>query len=107
MGLINLNNDPYGILDKLLHTKFVDWEHEKEMRMIVAKSECEKRGNFWFNKFDDSMILKEVYLGEKCPKSITDYRQLLKAEGYSPNVQIMQARPAFGKYEYEIDKRFL
>ncbi|MGH0000183.1 DUF2971 domain-containing protein [Pseudovibrio ascidiaceicola] len=101
---LDLKNNPYEVMDNLLHTKFIDWKHEKEMRMIVAKSTCEEREGLWFSKFDNTLILKEVYLGDKCPKSVSDYEKLISETNYTSTVQVKQTRPAFGRYEYTVSE---
>ncbi|KZK93625.1 hypothetical protein PsAD46_01295 [Pseudovibrio sp. Ad46] len=101
---LDLKKNQYDVMDKLLHTKFIDWKHEKEMRMIVPKSSCKERGNFWFHKLDSTMILKEVYLGDKCPKSVSDYERLISKADYTSTVQVKQTRPAFGRYEYTVNE---
>ncbi len=96
------SSDPYAPMDALLHTKFVDWEHEKETRMIVSKSECILRGNFWFRSFGEELILREIFLGDKCSKKIADYEKLIANSGYGSNVKVKRARPAFGSYQYTL-----
>lgn len=53
--------------ERLLRTKSIDWEYEKELRVLVKLADVERVeqvGDLYFRLFDDDLRLREVILGE-------------------------------------------
>ncbi len=68
------------LVDKLLRTKFVDWEYEDEQRMFVDLDPNSQEGGNHFVEFSKDLVLREVILGLKCYLPVSRVRQLLKDE---------------------------
>ena len=84
------------IIENLLCTKYIDWEYENEVRVIVPLETRDSSG-FYFTDFEGNMKLKEVILG---PRSNLKTDQAAKYLcSYSSEVEIIQSRIAFTKYE--------
>ena len=91
---------------KLLFTvKAQDWSYEEEVRYRVELHETIERKGRRFFKFDGTLKLSEVILGERCKKTtVEDVRSLLVREKY-PNVAVFQARSAFGFFKMVPDEK--
>lgn len=69
-----LSHESIGILGKLsedtknvlLCTKYVHWEYEKEIRMLIDIEKTTQEGNLSFCAFDTDIVLKEIILGPQC-----------------------------------------
>jgi hypothetical protein len=66
------------LMDKLLRTKFTDWEYEDERRMFVDLATTLQEGENHFVEFSKDLVLREVILGLKCDLPASRVRQLLK-----------------------------
>lgn len=71
--------NPSGVstetVQRLLTTKFVDWQYENEVRMFVRPEEVVNDGGLQFYPFGDDLSLRDVYLGPRCtvtPKQVRD-----------------------------------
>ena len=88
-------------------TKFEAWKYEDEVRVIQKLFEPEclfeliDKEEYYFRKFNEDFILKEVILGQKCSLSEMQKCTLLKL---SPVVEITKARIAFQDYKVVVNK---
>ncbi|WGL96508.1 DUF2971 domain-containing protein [Arsenophonus nasoniae] len=100
----NLSHD---FIKKLTGTKFEAWKYEDEVRVIqkLSGNECLfeliDKEEYYFRKFNEDFILKEVILGQKCSLSEMQKCTLLKL---SPEVEITKARIAFQDYKVVVNK---
>ena len=83
------------ILEAALRYKSSVWRHEKEWRLRVPLPQS--IDGLCFKKFDDHMHLREVIIGPKCSLTPAD---VVEAVVNPPmDVEIFQARTAFGSFE--------
>lgn len=83
-------------LKALLHTKALEWEYEREYRVMADLSHREGPNNFAFVDFGPNLLLREVILGCRCTASIG---AIAKATGrHTKSVQVLRARPAFREF---------
>jgi len=66
------------LIDKLIRTKFSDWQYEDEYRMYVDLDPASREGGNHFVDFSENLVLREVILGLKCDLPISRIRQLCK-----------------------------
>lgn len=84
------------IVENLFRTKYIEWEYENEVRIIVPLEEKDSSG-FYFTDFQGNLELKEVILG---PRSNLEIKQVAPhLASYSNTVKIFKSRIAFKKYE--------
>lgn len=90
---------------KLLFTvKAQDWSYEEEVRYPLELHETIEQEGRRFFKFDDTLKLSDVILGERCKKTtVEDMRSLLVREKYL-DVAVFQARSAFGFFKMVPDE---
>jgi hypothetical protein len=89
-----------AIVQKILFTKFVKWEYEKEIR-IWAPLQHEENGLYYL-EFDEKLQLAEVFIGAKCllPKSAVE-----RALGsFASNIKIKKVRAAYDRFKMTEDK---
>ncbi len=77
------------LLDRLISTKYVDWQYEAEYRMIEALDETKKEGDNYFVDFSNDLQLREVIIGLKCELSTSRVKQLLGKD--LAEVQVIKA----------------
>jgi len=94
-----------GMAEKLLTTKFQQWNYERERRIVLPLEEKDREGEHYFQEFDENIVLGEVILGPRCEEPIEKVRALV--EPFAPNVRVSKARLAFQSYEVVPDKRSL
>lgn len=69
-----------SVTDKMIRTKFTDWQYEDEYRLFVDLSESKKASKPEFVDFSPSLKLEEVILGMRCDVPIDRIRDLLGNE---------------------------
>jgi hypothetical protein len=84
------------IIVNLMCTKFINWEYENEVRIIVPLKERDASG-FYFTDFKGNMVLKEVILGPRC--NLTTEQAASYLCSYRSTVKIIKSRIAFTKYQ--------
>lgn len=92
--------NPSGIsaqtVQRLLTTKFVDWQYENEVRMFVRPEEVVQDGSFQFYPFGDNLSLRAVYLGPRCTVTPIQVRDAFRSEDEC--VLVHATRLAFKSY---------
>lgn len=83
-------------VQKLLTTKFLDWQYEDEIRMFVRPEETIQDGDFEFMPFGPNLKLAGIYLGPRCKATLSDVKAALRAEEESAEVH--STRLAFKSY---------
>lgn len=86
-------------IDRLMSTKFKDWEYEQEMRFFVNLSRLRDEAGKFFYPFSKKLVLRELILGPKCEIEINAIRRLV-----DENVTVQMARLAFRKFAIVVDK---
>ena len=81
--------DLIKLLERLIATKYVDWQYEAEYRMIEALDETKKEGDNYFVDFSNDLQLREVIIGLKCELSTSRVKQLLGKD--LAEVQVIKA----------------
>lgn len=84
------------IATKVMTTKFVDWQYEKEVRMFVKSREVYEEIGLHFYPFDQSLILKEVVVGARSSVSLKEIRAAIQPQ--DKDVEIISTRLAFKSY---------
>lgn len=84
------------LMNKLLRTKFSDWEYEKEMRHFVQLDHATKEAGMYFYDFSAAFALREVILGPRCELPIERVRALVSS--YSSSPRVIKARIAFSSF---------
>ena len=90
--------------ERLLTNKAQDWFYEEEIRRCVKVNETfeetpalDPRGNRFF-KFDDTLRLSEVIIGEKCTVKLDEVRALVR-DNYEDDVAVYKARSAYRSFK--------
>lgn len=84
------------IVDRLLRTKYVDWEYESEVRMFVRPEEVESVNGLQFFPFGDNLKIEAVYVGPRCTVTKAEVKRALRAE--DQRVLVHATRLAFKSY---------
>jgi len=82
-------------IEDLIATKFIHWNYEEEVRILVSFSSETPAEQLAFEYFSDVMNLREVIVGAKSKITISDVKQT----GLDKSVEVFKARPAFRKFE--------
>ena len=90
------------LIDKLINTKFIDWQYEDEHRMFVELDQTECEGGNHFVNFSSHLVLREVILGLKCDLPISRVHQLV--EKYDPQVKVLKAGMALRQFRVIEDR---
>lgn len=72
--------DGHAVINKVIRTKFSDWEYENEYRMFVGLDQATSEAGFHFVDFSDQLVLQEVVVGLNCTLPIARVKQLLNAD---------------------------
>lgn len=92
--------NPSGVshqtVQKLLTTKFADWQYENEVRMFVRPDKVIHDNDLRFYQFDGDLILRAVYLGPRCTVTPKEVRDEFQAE--EQRVKVHSTRLAFKSY---------
>ncbi len=103
-------NDSQTMMDllfPLMATKYVDWNYEKERRLMAllhnvtkdGEQYITKDGEHYFQSFRDLMLLKEVTIGVRCDLLADELRN--KLGDIASDVQIYKARLSAKNYAIE------
>ena len=89
-------------LERLLATKFKDWEYEQEYRLLIPLSGKTPENGLFFEYFSEILILREVILGLK---SELDLGRVKKLFGEGPeSVRLKKAGMALRKFSVIEDR---
>lgn len=102
LGLLDFPDGPEkeaGVL-KWLTSKYVVWRYENESRVFLDLDEPDSlEPNLYFSYFGPETIdLREVILGVRCPTTITQVEDILATNGYT-SVKVIKAQLSSIKYE--------
>ncbi len=84
-----------NFLDKLFKTKFVSWKYEEEYRLVYKLNTLDYEGGFYFQEFDNNLVLKEVITG--CNSQMSDEEFLSLMDGYT-KITAIKSRMDVKKY---------
>lgn len=84
-------------------TKYIEWKYEKEVRVILRKSECRKVGDMYFYDLGKDIRLKGIVLGPLCDIPVQDIEDSLPK---ALNLAIIKARLAFRSFNIVRKKDF-
>ena len=90
------------LIDKLIRTKFIDWQYEDEHRMFVDLDPASREGRNYFVDFSKNLVLREVILGLKCDLPISRVRQLCKND--MQPIKVMKAGMALRNFKVIEDR---
>jgi hypothetical protein len=88
-------------IQRILSTKFTDWQYECEWRFFVELSEAKLEGGLYFEDFSGSIKLNEVILGAKCELPKEKLQDLIDDLGLSAN--IIKAKIASNEFKVVVD----
>ena len=88
-------------IQRILSTKFTDWQYESEWRFFIELSEAKLEGGLYFEDFSDSLKLTEVILGAKCELPKEKLQGLIDDLGLTANV--IKAKIALDEFKVVID----
>lgn len=101
---------------KMLSTKSIDWEYEKEFRAIAIDNQSkqvilESIGSICNDKGEQIKIPEEalvaVYFGSKCSKEHRERIKIAIKETNYPKVKFYEMKPYFNRGKYEILSKYL
>lgn len=72
--------DGGAVIDKVIRTKFSDWEYEDEYRMFIGLDDATSEAGLHFVDFSDRLVLREVVVGLNCALPIYRVQQLLNSD---------------------------
>jgi len=84
--------DLQTISDRLLWTKYIDWQYEEELRSWISLLERDPTSQLYFCDFREKLQLKEVIAGPLCE---VPEQRIHQALGDMKNVAVIKARLAF------------
>jgi len=87
-----------ALMEKLVITKFKEWEYEHEWR-ILCPLEYDlnyPRPEYFYEQFTPEFELREVILGARCEQSLKEIQKQIF--GVTALVQVKRVRPAFGSF---------
>ena len=90
-------------IEGLWLTKYIEWEYEKEVRVILRKSECRKEGDIYFYDLGKDIRLKGIVLGPLCDIPVQDIEDSLPK---ASKLAIIKARLAFRSFNIVRKKDF-
>ena len=93
-----------ALMNRLLRTKFVDWEYEAESRVFVKLDHSTQEAGFYFQDFGSDLALAEVVLGPNCELPIGRVRNMIDAA--HPGVHVIKARMGFRSFRVVEDRSF-
>jgi hypothetical protein len=92
----------FAIVKKILFTKFIKWDYEKEIR-IWAPLQHEENGLHYF-EFDEKLELVEVLMGAKCSLTQSAIERALGS--LASKVKIKKVRAAYNRFKMTEDKNW-
>lgn len=84
------------VMNRLLRTKFSDWQYEDEVRLFVDLDHDTVESGCYFYSFSEDLVLREVVLGPRCEIPIAGVRQLVST--FTQPVRVIQSRIAFSSF---------
>lgn len=90
-------------IEGLWLTKYIEWKYEKEVRVILRKSECHKQGDMYFYELAKDINLKGIVLGPLCNISIQNIEKSLPK---ASKLSVTKARLAFRSFNIVKKKDF-
>jgi hypothetical protein len=97
------DSERFAIVQRILFTKFDDWQYEHEIRVWAPLQN--KEGDLYFLECDDNLRLVEVIIGQKCSLSTAKIVQALGS--LAKEVKISKARAAYDKFKMVEDEQWL
>jgi hypothetical protein len=87
-----------ALMEKLVITKFQEWEYEHEWRILFPLEYDLKypRPEYFYERFTPEFELREIILGARCERSLEEIQKQIF--GVTASVQVKRARPAFGSF---------
>jgi len=82
-------------IEGLWLTKYVEWEYEKEVRVILRKSECHKEGDMYFYELGKDIHLKGIVLGPLCNIPLQNIKDCLPK---ALKIAVIKSRLAFRSF---------
>lgn len=79
----------------LFATKYIHWNYEEEVRLLVTFSESVEKDQLVFHEFSSSMQLREVIVGPKSDIRVSE----IEAAVADMSVEAFKARIAFQRFE--------
>ena len=92
------------LLTQIVSTKAVDWEYEREYRVMGRFVTQDPNTGFYYTAFGQQIQLREVIIGCRCTWTARNISALIGA--VDAPVRICKARPALGKFEMVEQKHF-
>lgn len=86
-----------AVVNSLLLTKYVGWQYEDEVRMVLPLDPKSAESGNYYCSFSENLALREVILGPRCELPIRKIRELVSA--FVPEVYVVKARIAFTKFK--------
>jgi hypothetical protein len=90
-------------MNRLMRTKFVDWEYEREVRTYASLQERDPETGLFFVHFNESLRLREVIAGPLCTLTKSDIASKIHEEHHS--VKLVKARLAFKTFRVVTQNR--
>ncbi len=91
-------------VQRLLATKFRDWEYEGEARVYVGLDHSTAEGGLYFADYSENMQLREIILGARCDVPIKKAREL--AASFPHKIHVIKARLAFTKFSIVENRQY-
>ena len=74
-------------VNRLLRTKFIDWQYEQEYRFFIGLESSQKEGSNYFADFSEQLVLSDVIIGLKCDLQIEKIKELIGSNYRKVHVQ--------------------
>jgi hypothetical protein len=81
------------VMDRLLKTKYVDWNYEREVRVYSSIKDKYEQTGLFFYPFDEKLRLAEIIAGPLCEISENEIKKNLSEKDLG--VKIVKSRLAF------------
>jgi Protein of unknown function (DUF2971) len=91
------------LADSLLHTKYIEWQYEEEVRVFANLHDKDPNTGLHFADFGDRLVLCEIILGPLCYITRNDLEDALGK--YEGPVKYTKARLAFRSFQVVADQR--
>lgn len=96
--------DGSNVVERLIRTKFTDWQYEDEYRIFVNLDPQTQEGGLHFVDFSPELRLREVIIGMRCELPIQRIWQLLGTDG--AQVRVIKAGMARRLFKIIEDRKF-
>lgn len=78
----------------LLSTKFLHWQYEQEIRLVLPHSETHLVHNERYYNFGEDIVLREVILGANCALEWVQVKESVNRTYGDKGISVIKARPA-------------